>query len=365
MNERGQLPVTQWKIKDSGPKTIEESLVREFGFHPIISQMILKRRVGSLEDAHRYLHPSLNDLHSPFLMQDMKKGVARLLKAIYDGEEIVIYGDYDADGITSVVILYKFMKQLTARVSYYIPDRVQEGYGLKIPVIDRFKQKNVKLIVTVDCGISDIEQIAYAKSVGIDTIVLDHHEIADQLPPAVACINPNRSDCSFPFKHLAGVGIAFNFLIALRGTLRREGFWKNDDYPNLKEFLDVVALGTIGDIAPLLDENRIFARIGLDLITEGRRPGIKALKEVSGIDGQLVDSFKASFCLIPRINAAGRIASPLDAVELLLAETMEEARPLAEKLDLHNRRRQAMEKDILNDILEKLGANPTWKTSAP
>jgi single-stranded-DNA-specific exonuclease len=216
----------------------------------------------------------------------------------------------------------------------------------------------VKLIVTVDCGISDIEQIAYAKSVGIDTIVLDHHEIADQLPPAVACINPNRSDCSFPFKHLAGVGIAFNFLIALRGTLRREGFWKNDDYPNLKEFLDVVALGTIGDIAPLLDENRIFARIGLDLITEGRRPGIKALKEVSGIDGQLVDSFKASFCLIPRINAAGRIASPLDAVELLLAETMEEARPLAEKLDLHNRRRQAMEKDILNDILEKLGAKP-------
>jgi len=135
------------------------------------------------------------------------------------------------------------------------------------------------------------------------------------------------------------VGIAFNFLIALRGTLRKEGFWKNAEYPNLRELLDVVALGTIGDIAPLLGENRIFARIGLDLMTEGRRPGIKALKEVSGIDGQLIDSFKASFCLIPRINAAGRIASPLDAVELLLAETLEEARPLAEKLDLHNRRR--------------------------
>ncbi len=358
MNEHAKLPVTQWKIKDSGPKNIEESLVREFGVHPIISQLILNRHVDSLENAHRYLRPSLNDLLSPFLMQDMKKGVSRLLKAIYDEEDIVIYGDYDADGITSVVILYKFIKQLTGRVSYYIPDRVQEGYGLKIPVIDRFKQKNVKLIVTVDCGISDIEQIAYAKSVGIDTIVLDHHEIADQLPPAVACINPNRADCSFPFKHLAGVGIAFNFLIALRGTLRKEGFWKNAEYPNLKEFLDVVALGTIGDIAPLLGENRIFARIGLDLITEGRRPGIKALKEVSGIDGQLIDSFKASFCLIPRINAAGRIASPLDAVELLLAETMEEARPIAEKLDLHNRRRQAMEKDILNEILGQLGAKP-------
>jgi single-stranded-DNA-specific exonuclease len=358
MTEEGHLPVTQWKFKDTGNKNIEESLAKEFGINRIISQMILNRHVDSLEDAHQYLHPSLNDLHSPFLMQDMKKGVGRLISAIYAGEEIVIYGDYDADGITSVVILYKFIKELTAHVSYYIPDRVLEGYGLKIPVIDKFKSKNVKLIITVDCGVSDVEQIAYAQSIGIDTIVLDHHEISDQLPVAVACINPNRSDCLFPFKHLAGVGIAFYFLIALRGTLRKEGFWKDGKYPNLKEYLDVVALGTIGDIAPLARENRIFAKIGLELVTEGKRPGIRALKEVSGIDGQLIDSFKASFCLIPRINAAGRIASPLDAVELLLAETMDEARPLAEKLDLHNRRRQAMEKDILKDILGQLGTNP-------
>ena len=358
MTEEAHLPVTQWKLKDSGNKNIEESLAREFGIPRIISQLILNRHVDSLEEAQQYLHPSLNDLHSPFLMQDMKKGVARLISAIYAGEEIVIYGDYDADGITSVVILYKFIKELTSHVSYYIPDRVLEGYGLKIPVINQFKSKNVKLIITVDCGVSDLEQIAYAKSIGIDTIVLDHHEISDQLPVAVACINPNRSDCSFPFKHLAGVGIAFYFLIALRGTLRKEGFWKDGKYPNLKEYLDVVALGTIGDIAPLARENRIFAKIGLELVTEGKRPGIKALKEVSGIDGQIIDSFKASFCLIPRINAAGRIASPLDAVELLLAENMAEARPLAEKLDLHNRRRQAMEKDILKDILGQLGTNP-------
>jgi single-stranded-DNA-specific exonuclease len=358
MTQEAQLPVTQWILKDSGHKDAIQSLAKEFGVSPIISQLILNRHVASLEDAYRYLHPSLNQLHSPFLMQDMKKGVSRLMQAIHAGEEIVIYGDYDADGITSVVILYKFIKELTQHVSYYIPDRVLEGYGLKIPVIDRFKSKNVKLIITVDCGISDIEQIAYARSIGIDTIVLDHHEISDQLPPAVACINPNRSDCSFPFKHLAGVGIAFNFLIALRGTLRKDGFWKDGKYPNLKEYLDIVALGTIGDIAPLVDENRIFAKIGLELMTEANRPGIKALKEVSGIDGQLIDSFKASFCLIPRINAAGRIASPLDAVLLLLAETMEEARPLAEKLDLHNRRRQAMEKDILKEILGQMGTNP-------
>jgi len=358
MTQEAQLPVTQWILKDSCDKNVIESLAKEFGVSRIISQLILNRHVASLEDAHRYLHPSLNQLHSPFLMQDMKKGVNRLIQAIHAGEEIVIYGDYDADGITSVVILYKFIKELTQHASYYIPDRVLEGYGLKIPVIDRFKSKDIKLIITVDCGISDIEQIAYARSIGIDTIVLDHHEISDQLPPAVACINPNRSDCSFPFKHLAGVGIAFNFLIALRGTLRKDGFWKDGQYPNLKEYLDIVALGTIGDIAPLVDENRIFAKIGLELMTEDNRPGIKALKEVSGIAGQLIDSFKASFCLIPRINAAGRIASPLDAVLLLLAENMDEARPLAEKLDLHNRRRQAMEKDILKEILGQLGTNP-------
>jgi len=358
MTGNDHLPVTQWKIKDSGHKDIEESLVKEFGLNRIISQLMLNRHIGSLEDAQRYLHPSLNDLHSPFLMQDMKKGICRLMKAIYQAEEIVVYGDYDADGITSVVVLYKFIKELTSHVSYYIPDRVLEGYGLKIPVIDQFKSKNIKLIITVDCGISDVEQIAYAKSIGIDTIVLDHHEIAQELPEAVACINPNRSDCAFPFKHLAGVGIAFNFLIALRGSLRKEGFWKDGAYPNLKEYLDIVALGTIGDIAPLLGENRIFAKIGLNLLTEGKRPGIKALKEVSGIDGQLIDSFKASFCLIPRINAAGRIASPLDAVYLLLSETLEEARIWAEKLDLHNRRRQAMEKDILNEILGQMVSNP-------
>lgn len=358
MTDEGHLPVTQWKLKNTGHEEIEESLAKEFGIHRMISQMITNRHIANLEEARCYLYPSLNDLRSPFLMQDMKIGVSRLLKAIYDGEDIVIYGDYDADGITSVVILYKFIKELTPHVSYYIPDRVQEGYGLKIPVIDQFKRKNVKLIITVDCGVSDVEQIAYAKSIGIDTIVLDHHEITDQLPVAVACINPNRPDCSFPFKHLAGVGIAFYFLIALRGSLRKEGFWKDGQYPNLKEYLDIVALGTIGDIAPLVRENRIFAKIGLELITEGKRPGIRALKEVSGIDGQVIDSFRASFCLIPRINAAGRIASPLDAVHLLLAETLEEAHPWAEKLDLHNRRRQAMEKDIFNEIIGQLGANP-------
>jgi len=352
------LPATQWKIRETGNKELENSLSKEFDIHPIISQILANRDLAGIEGTRRYLNPSLSDLHSPFLMKDMKAGIQRLLKAIHNNEKIVIYGDYDADGITSVVILFKFIKEIGANVTYYIPDRVQEGYGLKNKAIDKFKDNNINLIITVDCGISDYDQISYARSLGIDTIVLDHHAISGTLPPSVANINPNREDCTFPFKELAGVGIAYNFLIALRGSLRKEGFWKDENYPNLKEYLDIVALGTIGDIAPLIDENRIFAKIGLELITAGKRPGIRALKEVSGIEGQIIDSFKASFCLIPRINAAGRIASPLDAVALLLTEDMEEARTLAGKLDVYNRRRQSMEKMILNEILEKISNNP-------
>ena len=357
MTKHKQLPATKWKLTESGDKNIENLLTEEFGIHPIISQILVSRGFQDKEEVRNYLYPSLNNLHSPFLMKDMKKGISRLLKAIYEHEEIIIYGDYDADGITSVVILYKFIKDITPNINYYIPDRVQEGYGLNIPAIDKFKSNNVTLIISVDCGISDLEQIAYAKTLGIDTIVLDHHAISGPLPAAIASINPNREDCAFPFKGLAGVGIAFNFLIALRGTLNREGFWKNKSYPNLKEYLDIVALGTIGDIAPLVDENRIFSRIGLELITEGQRLGIRALKEVSGVDNQNIDSFKASFSLIPRINAAGRIASPLDAVELLLTDNPEEARVLAKKLDSYNRQRQLMGKEIINEILEQIRVN--------
>jgi single-stranded-DNA-specific exonuclease len=352
MTIQNQLPLSKWNLNAPIDLKTEKLLSKEFGIHPIISQIIMNRGFQDIDTTRRYLYPSLNDLHSPFLLKDIRKGVSRLMKALQNKEKIVIYGDYDADGITSVVILYKFIKLVTPLIDYYIPDRIQEGYGLKIPSIDQFKREGISLIITVDCGISDVEQVAHAQSIGIDTIILDHHEISGELPPAAAAINPNREDCLFPFKGLAGVGIAYNFLIALRGALNKEGFWKNRPYPNLKEYLDIVSLGTIGDIAPLIDENRILTKIGLELITEGQRPGIKALKEVSGVDGQVIDSFKASYSLIPRINAAGRIASPADAVKLLLTDDLSEARVLAEKLDSYNRQRQQMEKKIISDILE-------------
>jgi single-stranded-DNA-specific exonuclease len=187
--------------------------------------------------------------------------------------------------------------------------------------------------------------------------VLDHHEVPNSLPDAVAIIDQNRKECAFPFKHLAAVGIVFNFLIALRGKLRNEGFWETRKYPNLREYLDLVALGTIGDICPLIDENRIFTKIGLDLITEGKRVGLQALKEICGIDAQVIDSGKASFCLIPRINAAGRVALAKEAVQLLLTDNIDDARRIAQSLEHYNRRRQTMERAIFNEILEEIKIN--------
>ncbi len=336
-------------------KDCQELLIRELGVSDIISRILISRNIVNPDDARRYLSPSLCDLHNPFLMQDMKKAVQRLIHAIHLQEKVVIYGDYDADGITSVVVLLRFLRQIYEGVTYYIPDRITEGYGLNLAAVERMRSEGISLIVTVDCGISDHEQIAYAKKFGIDTIILDHHQLSNTLPEAVAVVNPNRTDCLFPFKHLAAVGIVFNFLIALRGALRQEGFWKNDLYPNLKEYLDLVALGTIGDIAPLLDENRIFVKMGLDLMTEDRRMGIRALKLVSGIEHQVIDASKASFCLIPRINAAGRVASAKEAVELLLSENPVKADELAWKLDGFNRKRQAMEKLIFSEILQQVG----------
>lgn len=333
----------------------QELLTRELGLSQIISRILVSRNIVNPDDARRYLSPSLRDLHNPFLMQDMKKAVQRLIRAIHQQEKVVIYGDYDADGITSVVVLLRFLQLIYEHVTYYIPDRITEGYGLNLAAVERMRTAGISLIITVDCGISDHEQIAHAQKLGMDTIILDHHQLSNTLPQAVAVVNPNRTDCHFPFKHLAAVGIVFNFLIALRGTMRQEGFWENDLYPNLREYLDLVALGTIGDIAPLVDENRIFVKMGLDLLTEGRRVGIRALKLVAGIEHQVIDSSKASFCLIPRINAAGRVASAKEAVELLLAENPVLADELAWKLDGFNRKRQAMEKIIFSEILQQVG----------
>ena len=347
------LPITRWKLSEKR-EDIQSLFVREFKLNPIIAQILINRNIVDLDTARRYLNSSLHDLHSPFLMKDMKKGVERVIRAIQGGEHIAIYGDYDADGITSLAVLYRFLQVIHEHVQYYIPDRVSEGYSLNRTAIDSLKGRNVSLIITVDCGVSDREQIEYASSLGMDTIVLDHHEVPPQIPDAAAVINPNRSDCPFPFKQLAGVGIVFNFLIALRGGLRNIGFWSNRTYPNLRDYLDLVALGTIGDLSPLVDENRIFARIGLELINEDRRVGLKALRDTAGLGNTAIDSSVASFAIIPRINAAGRVGTPEDAVRLLLTDDPAEAQRLAARLETCNRERQRLEKTIFDEIIARI-----------
>ncbi len=349
------IPTTRWRIHEPREE-IRDRLVEELGIHPVIAQILINRDIRNSDEARRYLYPSLKDLHNPFLMKDMKTGVDRVIRSILGGEKVSVFGDYDIDGITSVALLFKFLSQIHDKVIHYIPDRVDEGYGLNRQAIDQLSREGVKLIITVDCGTSDYDEVTYARSLGIDTVILDHHEVPDEIPDAVAVVNPNRRDCPFPFKQLAGVGIVFNFLIALRGSLRQEGFWSQRPYPNLREYLDLVALGTIGDIVPLIDENRILTKIGLDLINENQRVGIKALRELAGLGSSVIDAGVASFSLIPRINAAGRIGSPEDAVRLLLSQDAAEASEIAARLESYNRERQRLEKIIFDDIFHRIAS---------
>ncbi|MCD6487518.1 MAG: single-stranded-DNA-specific exonuclease RecJ [Syntrophobacterales bacterium] len=347
------LPITLWKFP--GTDTEAQSLLtEELEINPVVSQILINRGITTADEAKKFLFPSLKQLHNPLLMKDMGKGVDRLIAAISGKEKIIVYGDYDADGITSTTILVKFLREIHDDVTYYIPGRIEEGYGLSKAAIDKFRENGTKLVITVDCGISDHEQIAYAVSSGIDVIVTDHHEVPDILPDCSAVINPHRHDCSFPFKSLAGVGVAFNLLIALRGKLRDLDFWKERKCPNLREYLDLVAIGTIGDIVPLQDENRVLSKIGLNVANSAKRVGLKALMAVSNIKNGAVSSESLAFRLIPRINAAGRIGSPEDAVDLLLTDDEEKAAMLAERLDSYNKKRQEMEKAILNEILDDI-----------
>lgn len=355
------IPTTRWKFPEPDERA-ESRLREELGIEPVTSRILVNRGIRNPDQAMKFFSPTLADLHNPFLMKDMRKGVERLIRAIQRKEPVLVYGDYDADGITATVCLIRFLRDIHPSVSYYIPDRMSEGYGLKPDTVDRIRKQGIGLILTVDCGITDHEAIERARSLGMDTIVLDHHEVPDVLPPALASINPQRSDCSFPFKYMAAVGIVFNFLIALRAELRKSGFWSGKPFPNLREYLDLVTIGTLGDISPLVDENRIFVKVGMELLHEGKRPGIRALKDRSSFSrqGSLISS-DVSFSLVPRINAAGRLGSTDDAVRLLLTDDFLEASRLAERLDQFNRERQEIERSILEDILSRIRSDRTLR----
>ncbi|QTA81740.1 Uncharacterized protein dnl_40890 [Desulfonema limicola] len=320
--------------------------------------VLVNRHIKTESEARNYINFSLNNIRPPFFIKDIDTAVKRITRAVIKHEKILIFGDYDADGITATAILLEFLQYTGADVSFYIPHRTKEGYDLQADHIFGHALANeIDLIITVDCGSSRHEAVDAAQKSGIDVIITDHHTI-DNIPPAFAVVNPRRQDCTTGFDHLAGVGVAFALIICLRKHLRSIDFWKKLPEPNLKEYCDLVALGTVADMVPLIHENRILSKIGLDVINKGLRPGLKALVNVSGINENKAVTDDIAFRLAPRLNAAGRIDHANTAVELLTTRNIKRAHEIALSLDHMNKTRQAAEKRILEDILEYIKKNP-------
>ncbi|MBN2497582.1 MAG: single-stranded-DNA-specific exonuclease RecJ [Deltaproteobacteria bacterium] len=340
-----------WDIREVDAHQAE-SLSRELGLSPLMARLLLLRDVQTVEQARDFLQPGLRQLHDPFSMHGMEAAVERLVEALKKGERICVYGDYDVDGVTATALLILFFNRSGLDVQYRIPSRLEEGYGLNMPAVEEIASNGTHLLVTVDCGISDLEPIQRAVELGMDVIVMDHHQVPAELPSACAVLDPHQSVCSFPTKDLAAVGVAFNLLIALRSRLRASGFYRECDEPNLREYLDIVALGTVADIVPLVGENRVLAHCGLAELTAGRRPGVAALKEVAGLMGGQVTTGHIAFRLAPRINAGGRLGRADKGVELITTRSFSRALILARELDEANTRRQSIERQIFDQARE-------------
>lgn len=312
--------------------------------HPIILQLLKKRGIVTPEQIQRFISPKLDYLYNPMLLKDMDKAVVRIREALAKQQRILVYGDYDVDGITSCAILVKLLRNLGGNVDYYIPTRAEEGYGLNKDAIDEIHKQGTDLIITVDNGISSCAEVEYASSLGLDVIVTDHHEPQQQIPQALAVINPKQRECNYPFKELAGVGVALKLAHALMDT---------DIHSKLhREFLELAAIGTVADVVTLLDENRIIVKNGLENLTNTNNKGLSAMMAMLNLKESPVEPWKVSYLIAPRINAAGRIADPKTAVELLLSENDNHAFELATELEKINQERQALEGKVLEEAKE-------------
>lgn len=318
-----------------------------------LAEVLFKRGLKTEDEINKYFNTPLNSLINPFDMKDMKMGADRVCLALKENQLICIYGDYDVDGVTSTSLLYLFFKEMGGRVMHYIPNRLEEGYGLNSEAIEELARKKVDLLITVDCGISAVDEVKLASEAGLDVVVTDHHQAGECLPDsAVAIINPMQEDDTYGFKNLSGVGVAFKLCMAVRHTLRSDPEWKKE-LPNLKQYLDIVTLGTIADVVPLYDENRTFVIHGLKVLAKGSvRPGIDELKKVAGINNQAVTSYHVGFGLAPRINAVGRLGNSDRGFRLLVTNDRSEARYLASELDQENKFRQGIEREILKQVFD-------------
>ena len=326
------------------PKNEElaKQIAEKYQISEMIAEILINRKVD-LDKIEQFLNPTRYDFHDPFLMPDMEKAVKRILEAMSKKEKIVIYGDYDVDGITSITVLKKFFADRGISVDSYIPNRLEEGYGLNKEAIDTLKDYD--LMITVDCGISGIEEIDYAVSLGIDVVVTDHHEPTEVLPKALAVVDAKRRDNQYPFNQLAGVGVCFKLIqaISLKMGLPDKEYLK---------YLDIVCVGTISDIVPLVDENRVIAKLGLKLVSQTKNIGLRCLLESIGY--KKVDSTSISFGVAPRINACGRMGFEKEALRLFLTDSVEEAREIAKRLNQYNQERQTAEKKIFEEAVQMI-----------
>jgi single-stranded-DNA-specific exonuclease len=348
----------EWQILQPDIHLVEK-LCGMLNCHPAVASILINRNIFSTEDVSDFFNTSLNQLSPPFSIKDMDVAVDRILSAIERKEKILIFGDYDVDGITATTLVLEFLRSVDADVSYYIPHRIAEGFGLKKNhILDVAMPNGIHLIITVDCGSEGQDAVKAARNAGIDVIITDHHMISDTIPPAVAVVNPKRNDCPSGFRDLAGVGVAFYLLICLRKKLRDTNFWKDRPEPNLKNYCDLVALGTLADVVPLTRENRILTTAGINIIRLTRRPGLNALIEVCEINKHAIDTDDIVFYLAPRLNSAGRIDHASTAVELLGAKDIKTARTIAHSLNLLNQNRRSIENKILAEADDHLKNNP-------
>lgn len=335
--------IKRWLTYNKDYSMLKE-MKQELNISEALARILINRDINTLEDAEAFLNPDMDELEDPFMLKGMDFAVERVYKAIEAGEKICIYGDYDVDGITSLSMLYMTLKKLGADVIYYIPNRLEEGYGLSIEAIEKIIAQEVELIITVDCGIRSVEEVKLINESNKEIIITDHHECGDEIPKACSVINPHQGDCYYPFKNFAGAGVAYKFVCALAQRFNRY------DLPD--DIIDLAALGTVADVVPLLGENRIIVKYGLEKIKSNPNIGIKALTKASGIDICAVDTYHLSFMLAPRLNAAGRISDPILGVKLLIAEEEEIASRIAEDLNKANSKRQSIENEILDSAIQ-------------
>ncbi len=353
----------KWLIKtiaDTGVEEISQSL----GVSTVVARILMGRGVLTIEDGKKFLTPTLSTMLDPFLLKGILAAVERVLRARKEGETVCVYGDYDVDGITGTALLVSFLRQVGLVCKYFIPNRFDDGYGLNEEALQHIIDAGSSLIISVDCGIVSLKEAAFCQRAGVDLIILDHHTPGEHLPEAAAVVNPLQPGCAYPFKMLAGVGVAYNLLVAMRKRLREEGVFEAGQEPDLRDWLDLVALGTIADVVPLIDQNRLYAFYGLQKLEKSGRPGITALKKVAGIV-EAVTCGQVGFRLAPRLNAAGRMESAVPGVELLLSANSDECTVIADELDTANAERQVVERSILEQAVatvDSSGVYPSCKS---